>query len=105
MSIAASVSKVWTEWQWPGDVGGFAESHEGEQYLEPLKETLARLFPTAVSARVEVYLDPELRDERHIAFEVSVPAADLPDYLAAKKAWYKALFDICPAVKVWMFGL
>jgi hypothetical protein len=105
MSIAPSTTNVWTAWQWPVEVKPFAASHDGEQYLEPLREALARLFPTAVRASVEVYQDPELRDERYILFRAWVPCKDIPDYPRAKRAWHDEMMRICPSVKLWLFGL
>jgi hypothetical protein len=105
MSIVTSKPNVWAGWQWPADVKQFAASHGGEEYLEPLREALAGLFPTAVSASVRVYLDPELRDERHILFDVRVPGSDLGDLVKAKRTWVGELMRICPSVKLWLFGL
>ncbi len=105
MSAVISMPTVWTAWQWPADVKQFAASHEAEQYLEPLREALARLFPTAVHASVEVYQDPELRDERWILFQVQIPNSDVPDYVKAKRAWHDECMRICPSVKLWLFGL
>ncbi len=105
MSTAISTPNVWTTWHWPADVKQFATGQGAEQYLEPLRESLARLFPTAVRANVQVYQDPELRDERHILFDVQVPIGDVPDYVKAEWAWAHELMRICPSVKLWLFGL
>jgi hypothetical protein len=105
MSTVISTPNVWTRWHWPADVKQFAASHTAEEYLEPLREALARLFPTAVRAGVQVYQDPELRDERHILFDVHVPKNDVPDYVKAKRAWHDELMRVCPSVQLWLFGL
>ncbi len=105
MSTVTSKPNVWAAWQWPPEVKQFAASHGGEEYLEPLRDALAGLFPTAVGARVCVYQDPELRDERHILFEVNVPSAEIPDYPKAKRAWHDEAMRLCPSVKLWLFGL
>ena len=105
MSAVIARPTVWTKWQWPADVKQFAASHEGEEYVDPLREALARLFPTAVQASAQVYQDSELRDERHILFDVRVPNGDLADYVKAEWAWAHELMRICPSIKLWMFGL
>jgi hypothetical protein len=105
MTPATARSTAWTDWHWPDDVRAFAAQHEVEGYLEPLKEALARLFPTAKRARVILELDPELRDDRHVTFKVDVPSDDIPDYLKADRAWGDELFRIVPAVKVWVFRM
>src|SRR5215203_3969359 len=101
----AKTSAAWANWVWPEDVRAFAARHGGEAHLEPLKEALARLFPTASVAMALLVLDPELRDEWSIVFEVQVPVDDVPDFLAAHDAWAREVFRICPAPKVWMFVL
>ena len=39
-------------------------------------------------------LDPELRDDRHVTFEVDVPDDDVPDFVKACHAWHDELFRI-----------
>jgi hypothetical protein len=103
MTPATATSSVWANWHWPEDVKAFAAEHGTEAYLEPLKDALARLFPTAKRARVILELDPELRDDRHVTFKVDVPSDDIPDFVKANRAWGDELFRIVPAVKVWVF--
>ena len=81
MKQATATSAAWTNWHWPEDVRAFAAQHGVEAYLEPLREASARVFPTAVRARVILELDPELRDDRHVTFEIHVPTDDVPDYV------------------------
>jgi len=94
-----------TSWQWPADVLAFAAQQQVQSYLEPLLEVLRRLFPTALSMRVELDEDPEIRDDRHITFDVCVPQADIPDYVAAKRAWHDEQFRIVPGPLVCIFRL
>jgi hypothetical protein len=105
MTPATATSTVWTNWHWPEDIRQFAAQHDAESYLEPLKQALARLFPTATKAKVILELDPELRDERAIVFDVSVPEVDIPDYVAACWNWHAEALRVCPAVKAWIFRL
>jgi hypothetical protein len=94
-----------TQWQWPADVLEFAARNQVQSYLDPLLESIQRLFPTAVSLRVFLDLDPELRDEWHIVFDVRVPANDVPNFVAAMHRWNDESFRICPAPLVCIFRL
>src|SRR4051812_35151695 len=105
MTPATATSSVWKNWHWPDDVRAFAAEHGTEAYLEPLRDASARVFPTAISARVILELDPELRDDRHITFKVDVPSDDVPDYVKACHAWDDELGRIVPAVKAWVFRM
>jgi hypothetical protein len=105
MTPATAKSSVWTDWRWPDDVTAFAKEHGVEEYLEPLREALARLFPTAVRVRVILELDPELRDDRHITFRVYVTDEDVPDFFKADRDWGKELVRIVPSVKLWVFRM
>src|SRR4051812_45044797 len=103
MTPATARSTVWTDWHWPDEARAFAAEHEVEGALEPLREALARLFPTARSAKVILELDPELRDDRHVTFKVDVPTEDIPDYVKACHACHDEVFRIVPTVKAWVF--
>jgi len=92
-------------WTWPADVLAFAAEQGVNSYLEPLGEALRRLFPMALSRSVSLTLDPEIRDLRTIVFEVRARDADIPDYVAAKRAWHDEVFRICPAPLVNHFCL
>jgi hypothetical protein len=94
MSAPSTVS---TTWQWPTDVLNFAAHHQVDSYLDPLLAALHNVYPTATRVRVLLEDDPEIRDDWHITFEVSVPAADVPDYVAATRPWHRELSRICPA--------
>jgi hypothetical protein len=69
-----------TAWQWPADVLAFAAQHQVQATLDPLLEATRQVFPTARSVRLFLELDPEIRDDRHIVFEVQVPHQILPSY-------------------------
>jgi len=84
-------------WTWPADVLAFAAEQRVDSYLEPLREATVRLFPMAKKIAVSLELDPEIRDLRWIVFEVGARDADIPDYVAAMRAWHDELFRICPA--------
>jgi hypothetical protein len=89
----------------PSDVVEFAAEHQLADLLDPLCQTLDRLFPTAQSVCVRIEEDPEMRDDRHILFEVRVSRADVSDFGAAKRRWHDELFCICPAPLVCCFRL
>jgi hypothetical protein len=80
---------------WPADVLEFARKEQIDQYLEPLDNALRRLFPTG-QFRAVVEPDPELRDVTFLVFEVRVSAKDVPDFLAARRAWHDELHRIVP---------
>jgi hypothetical protein len=94
-----------TAWQWPADVLTFAAQHQVKAYLDPLLQAIRELFPTAVSLRVLLEDDPEIRDDWHIVFELRVPQEDIPDFVAAKRRWHTEQFRICPAPLVCIFRL
>jgi hypothetical protein len=91
--------------QWPADVLGFATQHQVADYLGPLWQALRQLFPTAEALRVFLEDDPEIRDDRHIVFDVRVPRDDVPDFVAAKRRWHDELFRVCPAPLACIFRL
>jgi hypothetical protein len=82
---------------WPSDVLEFAARRQVRDLLDPLRLALDRLFPTAQSVRVRLEEDPEIRDDRHLVFDVRVSRADVPDFGAAKRRWHEELFRVCPA--------
>jgi len=84
-------------WTWSADVLAFAEQEGVSSYLEPLRELVCRLFPTALSLRVYVQKDPEIRDLTFIIWEVHVPVADVPDFHGSTERWYREVYSICPA--------
>jgi hypothetical protein len=85
-----------TTWTWPADVVAFADRQQVRPYLDPLRQALDRVFPTAQSVTVYVDKDPEIRDDRHITFDVVVPQEDIPDYVAANRRWYDEFLRLCP---------
>jgi len=101
----ATVTTPPITWQWPAGVLDFAARNHVDIYLDPLLEATRRVYPTARSLRVQMELDPELRDEWHIRFTVEVPAQDIPNYARAQHAWGKELFRVCPAPLVCIFRL
>jgi hypothetical protein len=100
MSSAASVPVA--SYPWPADVLAFAAKQNVAQYLEPLLQATRQLFPTA---QVKVFFerDMEYPDEQYIVFEVNVPRADIPDYLAADRKWRHETLRVCPAPVHWAF--
>ena len=86
MSTATSTA---TAWHWPADVLSFAAQQQVCTALEPLHHLLQRLYPSAIGLRAFLEEDPEIGADQHILFEVRVPLADAPDYLAATRLWYE----------------
>ncbi len=84
-------------WQWSPEVLDFAARNNVADYLEPLLEATRRVYPSARDLKVFVEQDRELRDVWAIVFDVSVPQADVPDYVKARRRWGDELFRICPA--------
>jgi hypothetical protein len=89
----------------PPDVVQFAAEHQVAGLLDPLCQALDRLFPIAQSACVRVEEDSEIRNDRHIVFEVRVLRADVSDFGAAKRRWHDELFRVCPGPLVCLFRL
>ena len=90
---------------WPPDLLDFATRRQVGDLLDPLRLALERLFPTAQSIRAHLEEDLEIRDDRHLTFEVRVPRADVPDFAAAKWRWHEELFRLCPAPSACLFRL
>src|SRR4051794_17477627 len=83
-------------WQWPADVVAYAAKFNLADYLEPLRELTLRHFPTAVSFRVYLDPDPEIRDLTFLIFEVTVPERDVPNWLEMRRAWSMDFHSILP---------
>jgi hypothetical protein len=94
-----------TAGHWASDVLEFAAKQQVSGLLDPLRGPLDRLFPTAQCVGVRLEEDPEIRDDRHIVFDVRVSRADVPDFGVAKRRWHDELFRLCPAPMVWLFRL
>jgi hypothetical protein len=92
----STVTPAATGWHWPSDVVNFATQNQVQAHLDPLRDLLRRLFPTASSLCVFLEDDPEIPDDWHIVFEVRVSPADVVDYLAATRPWYDEFPKICP---------
>jgi hypothetical protein len=83
----------------------FAVASQVADYLNPLREAIHRIFPTARWVKVEIDEDPEIRDDRHILFEVKIPDVGLEGARQGRKAWMEDLFRVCPAPLVCVFRL
>jgi hypothetical protein len=92
-------------WQWSADVLAFASQNRAEECLGPLLEATRQVFPTAHGLRVLLEEDPEIRDDRHIVFEVRMPRQDVPNFVQAQHRWVDELYRVCPAPLVWVFRL
>jgi hypothetical protein len=94
-----------TPGQWPTDVVALAQEKKLDQYLDPLLKATWQLFPTASQVNVAVELDPELRDERSIVFNVLVARADGPDFGEAMRRWHQEEDKIIPPPRSCTFVL
>jgi len=102
--MSASITTP-TTGPWPPDVLEFAVERQVANLLDPLRQALDRLFPAAQSIRVRLEEDPEIRDDRHIVFDVRISRADVPDFGKAKRRWHEELFRYCPAPLGCLFRL
>lgn len=94
-----------TALNWPPEVLEFAAQHQVADRLDPLRLALDRLFPGAHGVRVRLEEDPEIRDDRHIVFEVRVSRDEVTDFGAAKRRWHQELFRLCSAPLACLFRL
>jgi hypothetical protein len=79
---------------WPADVLAFAAREKASHFLQPLLDVTRRLFPTA---EIKVFFERDVSlPEEYIVFEVQVPSADVPDYLAAVNKWHRETIAVCP---------
>jgi hypothetical protein len=90
---------------WPLEVLDFGARLRIADLLDPVRQTIDRLFPDAQSICVRLEEDPEIRDDCHVAFEVRASSASVPDFGAAKRHWHEELFRLCPAPLVCYFRL
>jgi hypothetical protein len=102
--MSAPVS-ITLQWQWPPDGLAFAAQHHVQDYLDPLLEATRRIFPNACRQRVVVDEDPEIRDYRHLDFDVQIPQVDSRDYLQLQHRWTDDLYRLCPAPQTVVFRL
>jgi hypothetical protein len=89
----------------PADVVDFAVANQVVDCLQPLWEATHRIFPTARFVKVQIDDDPEIRDERHILFDVQVAGLSLEEARAAGKQWNQELFRICSPVRSYVFRI
>ena len=89
----------------PAEVLAFAVASGVEDYLQPLWEAAHRIFPTARFIKVQIDDDPEIRDDRHILYNVHVPGLPLEQSRSARNRWIEELFRICSSVRSYVFRL
>ena len=94
-----------TPWTWSADVLAFAAEQNVASYLDPLLEVTRQIFPTALDLKVYVDDDPEIRDDRHIVFELRVPEGDVPAFVETRHRWHRELRRFCPSPLVCVFRL
>ena len=69
------------------DVYEYTRKHGIEEPLQRLLEATTRIYPNAKSIRIFMEQDVEDKEMWFIVFEVYVPIADCPDFLAAENRW------------------
>jgi hypothetical protein len=87
------------------EVLAFAAESQVEDCLQPLLEATHRIFPTARFVKVQIDDDPEIRDDRHILYNVQVAGLSLEQSRAARNQWIEDLFCICSSLRSWIFRL
>jgi hypothetical protein len=87
------------------DIVAFANREKVTDYLDLLYEATQRVFPTAKKISVILEEDPEIRDDRHILFEVQDPRDDLGNYVDAVHRWNDELYKVCPSPLMCTFRL
>src|SRR5262245_61647571 len=86
----------------PPDVTAFAASHGVAQPVSLVLEITRRVFP---SAGLELHLEAEDVEDRHILVEVDVSGLDDARVGAAPTEWTDEMFRSCPATHVCLFRL
>lgn len=89
---------------WPTDVVEFARRQHIEGYLEPLRQASTQMFPNG-SLRVYFSQDPEIDERQKIIFEMTVPKADIPEYVPAFHLWVEEKCRVCPSGPAYFFNL
>lgn len=104
-SAAASAGSNGFAGVFPAEVLAFAVASQVEDCLQPLLEATHRIFPTVRFVKVQIDDDPEIRDDRHILYNVQVAGLSLEQSRAAGKQWNQELFRICSPVRSCVFRL
>ena len=87
-----------------GDVSDFAREQGVERQLPRLVDLSHRIFPTASRFQILLEADPEIADDKHIVFFLTVPL-DVGESLDADRSWIEGLNRLCPKPKVCVFRL
>jgi hypothetical protein len=82
----------------------FAREQEVEQDLPALIELSHHVFPAARRFQILLEDDPEIADDWHIVFRLTVPL-DVPQSLEADRQWIEGLYRVCPKPLVCGFRL
>ena len=104
-STAADIGTNGVNGAFPAEVLVFAAANQVEDCLRPLLEASHRIFPTARFVKVQIEDDPEIRDDRHILYNVQVAGLSLDESRTAARRWNDESFRICPAPLVSIFRL
>jgi hypothetical protein len=88
----------------PAEVWAFAREQGVDRPLPELVELSHRIFPTASRFQIILEADPEIADDKHIVFFLTVPLDD-GESLDADRLWIEGLNRLCPQEKVCDFRL
>jgi hypothetical protein len=88
----------------PADVLTFAREQGVEQYLPRLIAWAQQVYPSATHFEILVEDDPEIPNDRHIAFRLEVPL-NLIEARETDRHWHEGVFRIVPAPLVCVFRL
>jgi hypothetical protein len=87
------------------EVYEYTSKHGIEAPLERLLEATLRIYPNALSIKVYMEKDVEEAGLWFIVFEVCMAAADVPDYVAARRPWIDAWMEAYPYPRMHSFVL
>lgn len=104
-SAADNIGTTGVNGAFPADVVDFAIANGVEDCLQPLLEATHHIFPTARFVKVQIDDDPEIRDERHILYNVQVAGLSLDESRTAGRRWNQELFRICSPVRSCVFRI
>ena len=88
----------------PPEVTAFAAEAGVTAYLPAVLAMTRRLFPAA-PLTVQLDIDPEIPDDRHIIVLVDVSGMSVDQMSHLQQEWIRQIFDICPAPHVCVFRI
>src|SRR5260370_23292309 len=90
--------------QIPLEVCAFAAEQGVQADLPAVVDMTRRLFSEAAIS-LELDIDPEIANDRHIAVLVKGVNLTVDQGMEASQEWHRGLFHCCPASFAWVFRL